>query len=337
MSEIINVPMAEQRDIQTVTVEIRQLHRQAQSMALGYAIEIGRRLTEAKSMLEHGQWTEWLRTEVPFGQSTAQNFMRIFDAYGADQVNFFGDAKSQTLGNLPYTKALRLLAIDDEEEREAFVETHDVENMSSRELEQAIRERDEALRRAEAAEERLLEAEDADTEKSDALRESRDALEKEKEKADAFRVQAEGSEKRMEKYRQEAEKAQEEARNAQEKLKDAQEKLKNARDKLKEAQDKPVEIPAEELEKIRAEEAAKAEDAVKAAEARAEQLRRELAAADGDTAVFKAHFEAVQRDFSAMGAVYTRVREKDAERAGKLKAAVKAVLDKLSGDVEGTW
>ena len=29
MSDIVNVPMAAQRDIQTVTAEIRQLHRQA--------------------------------------------------------------------------------------------------------------------------------------------------------------------------------------------------------------------------------------------------------------------------------------------------------------------
>lgn len=48
MSDIVNVPMAAQRDIQTVTAEIRQLHRQAQCMVLGYAIEIGRKLVEAR-------------------------------------------------------------------------------------------------------------------------------------------------------------------------------------------------------------------------------------------------------------------------------------------------
>lgn len=334
MSEIINVPMSAQSDIQTVTVEIRQLHRQAQAMALCYAIEIGRRLKVAKDMLDHGEWGRWVKEELPFSQSTAGNFMRVFEEYGAAQVSFFGDAKSQALANLSYTKALRLLAIDDETEREAFVETHDVENMSSRELEQAIRERDEALRRAEELEAREQVAPAAeDGEKA----ELEEALRKAKllvEEADAARNEAEARAKQNAEKEMEALKARDKAEAEAEKAKEA---AKKARDKLKEAQDKPVEIPAEELEKIRAEEAAKAEDAVKAAEARAEQLRRELAAADGDTAVFKAHFEAVQRDFSAMGAVYTRVREKDAERAGKLKAAVKAVLDKLSGDVEGTW
>ena len=47
MSDIVNVPMAAQRDIRTVTAEIRSLHRQAQCMVLGYAIEIGRKLKES--------------------------------------------------------------------------------------------------------------------------------------------------------------------------------------------------------------------------------------------------------------------------------------------------
>jgi hypothetical protein len=48
MSETISVPMTAQRDIQTVTTEIRTLHRQAQGMILNYAIEIGRRLKEPR-------------------------------------------------------------------------------------------------------------------------------------------------------------------------------------------------------------------------------------------------------------------------------------------------
>lgn len=60
MSETINVPMAAQRDIKTVTTEIRTLHRQAQCMVLGYAIEIGRRLKEAKAKPKRQEnWTPW--------------------------------------------------------------------------------------------------------------------------------------------------------------------------------------------------------------------------------------------------------------------------------------
>ena len=160
MSETINVPMAAQRDIKTVTTEIRTLHRQAQCMVLGYAIEIGRRLKEAKAMLDHGQWGPWLREEVDFSQSSANNFMRIFEEYGAQQVSLFGDANSQALGNLPYTHALRLLALP-AEERESFVEEHHAEELSTRELEKLIRERDEARRAEQDAREKAAAADKA--------------------------------------------------------------------------------------------------------------------------------------------------------------------------------
>lgn len=141
----------EERTIQTVTFEIKSLHAQAQQVVLGYAIEIGRRLTEAKTMLEHGEWGNWLKDEVRFSKSTANNLMRIYDEFGDRQLSFFGaEAKSQALGSLPYTKALKLLAIP-EEEREEFIENHDVEEMSTRELEKVIKERD----KAEQAEEDL--------------------------------------------------------------------------------------------------------------------------------------------------------------------------------------
>ena len=96
----------------------------------------------------------WLKRELDFSQSTANNFMRIFREYGAAQQSLFGgEAKSQSLANLTYTKALRLLAIPDEEERERFIAGHDVEGMSSRELDKALKEREEALKKAAAAEE----------------------------------------------------------------------------------------------------------------------------------------------------------------------------------------
>ena len=142
------------RTVETVTLEIRTLQHQAQGIILNYAIEIGRRLEEAKAMLTHGEWGAWLKRELDFSQSTANNFMRIFREYGAAQQSLFGgEAKSQSLANLTYTKALRLLAIPDEEERERFIAGHDVEGMSSRELDKALKEREEALEAAAAAEE----------------------------------------------------------------------------------------------------------------------------------------------------------------------------------------
>ena len=137
------------RTVETVTLEIRTLQRQAQQIMLGYAVEIGRRLEEVKAILPHGQWGEYLKNEVDYSQSTANNFMRIFREYGSMQQSIFGgEAKSQAFANLTYTKALRLLAIPNEEEREQFIAEHNVEDMSNRELDKALREREEALEAA---------------------------------------------------------------------------------------------------------------------------------------------------------------------------------------------
>jgi len=141
------------RTVEVVTLEIRTLQRQAQQVILGYAIEIGRRLEEVKAMLPHGRWGDYLKNEVAYSQSTAQNFMRIYREYGANQQSLFGGvANSQALGNLPYTKALQLLALPDVEERERFVAEHDVESMSTRELDKSLKEREEALEAMAAAE-----------------------------------------------------------------------------------------------------------------------------------------------------------------------------------------
>ena len=86
------------KDPAVLAIEIRNLQQQAQVVVLSYAIEIGRRLCEAKAVLDHGEWGPWLKQEVNFSQSSAQNFMRIYERYGSDQISLFGEAKSQTLG-----------------------------------------------------------------------------------------------------------------------------------------------------------------------------------------------------------------------------------------------
>ena len=145
MNEIIDVPMKGQRDLATVTAEIRSYCTAAQTMMVTYAIEIGRRLVEAKSMVKHGEWGDYLREELGLSQSTANNHMKLFEGYAAGQISLTGAAlKNQAFANLTYTKALALLALPSEEEREAFVEAHDVGSMSTRELREELRKRGEA-------------------------------------------------------------------------------------------------------------------------------------------------------------------------------------------------
>lgn len=350
MSDIINVPMAAQRDIKTVTVEIRQLHRQGQEAALRYIVEIGRRLQEAKELLPHGEWGQWVKEELPFSQSTAQNFMRIFQEYGADQLEIGGAVKSQALANLSYTKALKLLAIDDEEEREAFVEAHNVADMSSRELEEAIRERDEARRmqaeaekiaegfeaQAGAATDRLIAAEkkavDAAAEAEKKVAELNEALAKAKKQRDTARDKLKNAEAAVELLKHQKED------------KPPQEENETPQEENEIGESAPAAEEEELRRRIQAEEAAKAEEAVKALEAKvkeaeekAEAMRVKLAMADPATAVFAQLFSDFGKRFETLRGKYAEIVEKNAEAAPKLKKAMQVQLQRFVEDVEARW
>jgi len=136
-----------------LAAEIRTIKNQTSRMVLNASIEVGRRLTEAKAKLPHGSWGEYLKNEVDYSPSQAQNLMRVFREYGSDQQSLFGgEAKSQTFGRLTFSQALSLLVIPDEDEREKFVLENDVEHMSVRELNEALKARDAAEEKAAAAE-----------------------------------------------------------------------------------------------------------------------------------------------------------------------------------------
>lgn len=105
-------------------------------------------------MLPHGEWGAWLKREVNYSPSAAQNFMKVYREYGDSQQSLFGGIpKSQTFGNLTFSKALSLLAIPDEEERAQFAAENDVEHMTTRELNEALKARNEAQEAAAAAQE----------------------------------------------------------------------------------------------------------------------------------------------------------------------------------------
>ena len=101
MSDIIEAKFTEvrERSLDTITAEIITITRQTQTMILHSAIEVGRRLCEAKEQVHHGEWGNYLAERVNFSVSTANNFMRVFKEYGDDQIDLFGTSKSQTFGN----------------------------------------------------------------------------------------------------------------------------------------------------------------------------------------------------------------------------------------------
>ncbi|MBR0282712.1 MAG: DUF3102 domain-containing protein, partial [Oscillibacter sp.] len=151
---------------------------------LNNVIEIGRRMCEVKEMLPQGEFDAWVKENTGYGRSTAYNFMKLYAEYGDQQGSLFGASLTvQTFGRLPYTKALALLEIPSEE-RESFVQSNNVQEMSTRELQDAIRERDAARLDAQSAR--------ADAE---AAEEARQTMEKQ---VDFQRRQKEAAEERAE-------------------------------------------------------------------------------------------------------------------------------------------
>lgn len=146
MSKEIATPVANVTvtNLHTVTAQILATKNTVgKILAMAY-IQIGGLLTQAKELVPPGEWTYYLENEVEFSHRTANNYMKLFAEYSKNP-------ESQALASMPYAKAIQLLSLP-ENDREAFMAEYDVEDMSSRELGQAIKERNEERKSREQAE-----------------------------------------------------------------------------------------------------------------------------------------------------------------------------------------
>lgn len=251
------------RSIEDVT---RDIHAKTGEF-LRAAIEIGRLLFEAKAMVAPGSWSKYIEEELPFSHSWANNYMKLYTAWGSDQTSLFGD--SHAYMNLRPSQALELLRLP-EGEREEFMATHDVESMSTRELNAMITE----LKATKAD----LQASEADLEEARAEIESlKDAAEEKTVRFEEARQEDEAKMRNLQVRLAAAEQAEKNAeesrRKLQEQLSRAEKAEKIALDALKKARENP-DIPESMMEQLRREAEAKA-----AEEATAE-IRKKLATAE---------------------------------------------------------
>ena len=123
-----------------IAAEINKIKQETSKFMLTSAMEIGKRLKEAKDLLPHGEWGKWLVESVSYSQRTANKLMQLFKEYGDNLLAEVGRSNSPVLANLTYYQALLLLGIP-EDEREKFILQHDVKNMTTGELDRALKER----------------------------------------------------------------------------------------------------------------------------------------------------------------------------------------------------
>lgn len=283
-------------------------------------------------MVPFGEWTNWLNNEVEYSQSTANNFMKMYEEYGSQQLSLFGAVtNSQTIANLPYSKALKLISIP-ADEREDFAKEIDAEHISVRELDKAIKERNEALEAAKLEKERA----DEIAEKLKKL----EGLSAESEKRDS---EAEELRKKVNELQNSLSKAQQETNSAKDKLKEAQKNPKIPKDKLEAIKASAAETAKIEAEKEISDELNKVKEALAKAEQEAEkskiaadtarfeleETKKRLKTANPDVTVFKSLYDNVQELILKMKTTLNKIREDDAETADKLQAALKALGERM--------
>ncbi|MDU7453129.1 DUF3102 domain-containing protein [Clostridium saudiense] len=283
------------RTPEVIAAEINSIKEQTRKVVLYNSIEIGRKLVEAKELVPHGEWGNWLEEAVDYSKSTANNLMKIFEEYGSDQITLLdNNLKSQAFGNLNYSQAVLLLGLPSEE-REKFVEENKVDEMSTRELKKAIAD----LKKANKEKDNALKERDEAMEKLNALEESNRILE------ETFN---EGAEER----------------------KSLEEKVKKLEKEIEEVKtSKPVETVNVDWEEITAEVQEKMDQLIEEKEA-AERKIKELESKQNNSSVkFKIYFEEAGRSYQKLLEELASVKEIDEVEYIKYRKATEKFLNKM--------
>ncbi|MBB6622252.1 DUF3102 domain-containing protein [Clostridium gasigenes] len=278
-----------------IAAEIKNIKDQTRKVVLYNSIEIGRKLTEAKEMIGHGEWGNWLENKVEYSKSTANNLMVIFKEYGADQITLLEDnAKSQAFGNLGYSQAIALLGVP-AEEREEFVKVNNVEDMSTRELKKTIEE----LKRTKE------EKESAISEKDEAIKRLKDIEKSNKILEETFNTGAEEREK-------------------------LDNEISSLEEKIKEMNERPIEVVVSDRE-IDEEVQAKI-NKLKMEKEEAERKLKYLEDKENDSVIkFKIYFDQIVKDYQKLLEELEIMKTVDEVEHVKYSKATKKFLNAMLG------
>ena len=322
MNDIVETSSnVEVRSIDVITTEIKTIVRQSRIVCLFYAVEIGKRLKEAKESLPHGEWGEWLKNKVEFSQSSAINFMKLYDEYGSEDLTL---SNSQTFVNLPYSKALQLLAIP-KDERESFVEEVGAEDLSVKELNQAIKERDEAKAREKELSDKLAELQKAE----ESVDEKDKEIELLKRKVDVAENQYSAMKANADELKQKLKKAEKDPKIPPATLKKLKDEAEAAAKKASEVDNKKaIEDLQKKLDQAEADKAA-AELAARQAKEKLDDAERKLKTASPDVSAFKALFMSMQNTAAELQKLIVQIGDQDPETAKKLTIALKTFVSDI--------
>lgn len=121
---------------EVIVTRILQSKELAMNTFFQCALNIGQQLLEAKKIIKHGEWTNWLKERVQFSERTAQNYMKI---YKETEKNGSPLLKTQAFADLGYSQVIEILSLPGDMQEE-FLTMHEAKEMSSREIKKAVAE-----------------------------------------------------------------------------------------------------------------------------------------------------------------------------------------------------
>ncbi len=289
--------MNELQSIDALTAEILILKQQtAQNI-----IEIGKRLISVKESLPHGEWGKWLKEKVDFTDRTAQRFIKV-----ANECS-----NPTALSDLPKTKVFALLDLP-LEEREEFVKNNPVDEMTTRELQEAIKEKKELEKKLKA--EKVKSKKEIDEIKSKSKEEiTNREVEIENLKIHIKSVENKLAEAETQDNNEEAESLREELNKKATELKALLAKVSELEKELKK---KPIEVIAEIPEETKKE---------------LEELRikaSQVTSGNEPVVKFSIYFEEIVKDFKGILSALAKIE--NSEEQVKYKSAIRALIEKMS-------
>ncbi|MBQ9325152.1 MAG: DUF3102 domain-containing protein [Clostridia bacterium] len=324
------------RTAEEIAEHINLVKARARSMIMTYAIEIGADLIEAKGIVPHGHWGEWLRDNVEYSERQAQQLMQVAKEYGTADVKF--------LEQISLSQAVAMVALP-QADREKLVEEHG--DGSVRELEEAVK----ALKAERAS--LQVSIDEITKEKADAEQEHLSKVEAMQAGMDQLRAQlsqlmeqvaepAGPSSEEMDRLTEAVRKAESEKADLMEQIKaqrDAYEaKLSAYADDISDSQkdaERSVELAQEEMEKQKAEYDKRVQALQEQLSQKEDELKEARAggtAADTLEIKFRAAFDGWQASTATLlGALAQLGTEKKAKYRMATSKAMEIVAGKLTG------
>ena len=293
--------------LRVIAAEVRAIEEQVKGVALSGAVAIGKRLLEAKGLVPHGRFGEWLAANVDYSERRAQDLMRLYETYGRGTI-------PDSVSALDYSRAVALLSAP-EESREQLAEA--AADMSVRQLQAEVKRLNAEKVKAQMTIEDLegkVAGQIEEIQKLDERENTYDAAIKRMESdMRTLRGTADAANRSAEALRKERDEARANADNATRRANDAVNRANETQRGLTEAEARIRALEEREPERV--------EVVPPEVAAELEQLRGQKPRGEAEVR-FRLAFERLGAEFKAVQAILGEVVAEDADKGAKFAAAV---------------